>query len=286
MKHAEKKLVLFSALCVAALVFTAGCAQQAKDGKNLSVGIMNEKNNGISEKTEVKVMQNPVLGKILVDGKGMALYTFQQDSAGKSECYNQCEANWPPLVAQIEAPSEMSGDFGTFVRTDGKKQATYKGMPLYYFSGDVEAGDVNGEGFKGVWFAAGPRPAPVPADKAITTSVMVTETTSAPADNAGTQATKASPPAAGPKQVQVAINSFSFKPDEITVIEGDTVVWTNMDSAVHTVTSEPGSKVKELDSGRLIKGDTFSRTFNTPGTYSYYCTMHPMMKGKVYVQAD
>jgi predicted lipoprotein with Yx(FWY)xxD motif len=50
----------------------------------------------------------------------------------------------------------MAGDFGTITREDGKKQTTYKGMPLYYFAGDKKAGDVTGQGMGKVWYVANP----------------------------------------------------------------------------------------------------------------------------------
>lgn len=81
-----------------------------------------------------------------------------------------------------------------------------------------------------------------------------------------------------PKTVTVAIQNFAFSPSTITINKGDTVVWTNMDSAVHTVTSDSGS---ELASSSLGNGQTYSHTFNTAGTFNYHCAIHPMMKATV-----
>lgn len=71
----------------------------------------------------------------------------------------------------------------------------------------------------------------------------------------------------------VEIKNFAFSPVTITISKGQTVTWTNMDSAPHTVTSTSGI----FDSGSIGNGQTFSYTFNTAGTFEYYCTIHPSM---------
>jgi len=81
--------------------------------------------------------------------------------------------------------------------------------------------------------------------------------------------------------VTVEIKDFAFNPATITIKKGTTVTWTNQDSAPHTVTSESGN---ELDSPTLSKGQSYSHTFNEVGTFSYYCTIHPRMKGNVVVE--
>jgi plastocyanin len=69
----------------------------------------------------------------------------------------------------------------------------------------------------------------------------------------------------------VTIQNFAFNPVTITISKGQTVTWTNMDSAPHTVTSTTGY----FDSGPISQGQTFSHTFNTAGTFEYSCTIHP-----------
>ena len=81
--------------------------------------------------------------------------------------------------------------------------------------------------------------------------------------------------------VTVEIKDFAFNPATITIKKGTTVTWTNQDSAPHTVTSESGN---ELDSPTLSKGQSYSHTFNEVGTFSYYCTIHPRIKGNVVVE--
>jgi plastocyanin len=78
----------------------------------------------------------------------------------------------------------------------------------------------------------------------------------------------------------VNIDNFVFGPQTITVPVGATVTWTNKDDIPHTSVSTEGvfkSKVLDTD-------EKFSYTFTKPGTYSYYCTIHPKMTGKVVVQ--
>jgi predicted lipoprotein with Yx(FWY)xxD motif len=99
------------------------------------------------------------LGQTLVDAEGRTLYAFTKDKGGKSACYGDCEATWPALTVQ---GSPEAGDgvqaslLATADRDDGSAQVTYKGMPLYLFSGDQQPGDTNGQGVGGVWFAVTP----------------------------------------------------------------------------------------------------------------------------------
>lgn len=78
---------------------------------------------------------------------------------------------------------------------------------------------------------------------------------------------------------QVSIDNFAFAPETLTVHAGDTVTWTNRDEEPHTVAASDGS----FHSPGLGTGATFSRTFATPGTFDYVCSIHPMMHGSVVV---
>ncbi len=79
--------------------------------------------------------------------------------------------------------------------------------------------------------------------------------------------------------------SFAFSPATLTIKVGTTVTWTNTTSTQHTVTSDDG---KTFDSGIAkpisASGGTYSFTFNTPGTFSYHCEIHPFMKATIIVQ--
>jgi len=78
----------------------------------------------------------------------------------------------------------------------------------------------------------------------------------------------------------VEIKSFAFNPETITISRGSTVTWTQFDTVPHTIKSV-GSDV--INSPSLSKGQTYSHTFNEAGTFEYYCSIHPSMKGKIIV---
>lgn len=110
-------------------------------------------------------------------------------------------------------------------------------------------------------------------------SAPVTQTTHQQnAAETGTGSTP-SPTTTGNVKVAVSITNFAFSPSTITVHKGDTVVWTNNDSAPHTVTGDNGGPA----SGTLSQGSGYSYTFNTVGTFPYHCTIHPNMHGTVVV---
>ena len=93
---------------------------------------------------------------MLMDAKGMTLYTFDNDKeANKSSCNGNCLNNWPALKA--EAADKDMGDWKVITRDDGSKQWAYKGKPIYYFVMDKAAGDKSGDGRgNGVWHIAKP----------------------------------------------------------------------------------------------------------------------------------
>jgi plastocyanin len=96
---------------------------------------------------------------------------------------------------------------------------------------------------------------------------------------AGRPATFAVPPTtAAPAEVK--IDNFSFSPATLTVPVGTAVTWTNRDDIPHTVVSDD----KSIKSKALDTDDTFTFTFSKAGTYTYFCSIHPKMKGTVVVQ--
>jgi plastocyanin len=90
----------------------------------------------------------------------------------------------------------------------------------------------------------------------------------------------APPPAADGKQV--VIDNFTFSPATLTVPAGTAVTWVNHDDVPHTVTSP--SRPRLLDSPTLDTDESFTHVFKAPGTYDYYCTVHPRMTGQVIVK--
>jgi glucose/arabinose dehydrogenase/plastocyanin len=90
------------------------------------------------------------------------------------------------------------------------------------------------------------------------------------------------PVQAQPQTEDVEIRDYAFQPDLITVEPGTTVVWTNYDADQHTVTSTE----EIFGSGLFGEGETFEYTFTEPGTYEYFCTVHPFMEGEVVVSEE
>lgn len=88
---------------------------------------------------------------VLVDAKGMTLYTFDKDMAGsgKSACNGPCAALWPPAMAA--ASDQPAGAYTIVVRDDGSRQWAYKGKPVYTYQADQKPGDRAGDNFKDVW---------------------------------------------------------------------------------------------------------------------------------------
>ena len=84
------------------------------------------------------------------------------------------------------------------------------------------------------------------------------------------------------QSAEVKIDNFSFGPAALTVSVGSTVTWTNRDDIPHTVVSTDDPKV--FKSKVLDTDEKFSFTFSKPGTYAYFCSIHPKMTGKVIVQ--
>jgi predicted lipoprotein with Yx(FWY)xxD motif len=110
----------------------------------------------------IGVAGNGNLGKILVDSKGMTVYLFQKDTGPTSTCSGACAANWPP-VTTTGKPTAGNGltasMVGTTTRSDGTKQVTYNGHPLYLYTGDQSAGDTNGQNvdaFGAKWYVLSP----------------------------------------------------------------------------------------------------------------------------------
>jgi predicted lipoprotein with Yx(FWY)xxD motif len=106
----------------------------------------------------VKSASNPKLGgTVLVDAKGLTLYSLSAEHAGKFICTSAaCVHLWHPLtVASGIKPSGKVGSLGVVKRPNGIEQVTYKGMPLYTFAQDSAPGQANGQGFKdvGIWKA-------------------------------------------------------------------------------------------------------------------------------------
>ena len=106
----------------------------------------------------VRLADDATHGSIITDAGGMTLYFFSKDAKQTSECLDGCLDVWPIFYdANITVDDGLSvSDFATITRTDGTKQTTYQGWPLYYFTNDAAEGDTNGDNVNNVWFVAKP----------------------------------------------------------------------------------------------------------------------------------
>ena len=141
---------------VAAVVFAAAA---------LVAAILGETSSAASQKAPKGALvstHKTALGKVLVDARGRTLYLFEKDKNGMSLCNGACIAYWP-AVRTAAKPRAGAGVrpslLGTTKRSDGRRQVTYAGHPLYTFIGDKKAGQTTGEGltdFGAAWDAIAP----------------------------------------------------------------------------------------------------------------------------------
>jgi predicted lipoprotein with Yx(FWY)xxD motif len=98
----------------------------------------------------------------LTDGSGRAVYLWAKDTGDASTCTGACAGAWPPVTASgtvTASGSAKASDLGTITRSDGTKQVTYDGHPLYYFAGDSGPGTATGQGsdnFGAKWWLVAP----------------------------------------------------------------------------------------------------------------------------------
>jgi predicted lipoprotein with Yx(FWY)xxD motif len=91
---------------------------------------------------------------VVTNAQGFTLYSFAPDTATASKCTGACAQIWPPVTAPATAGQGVAGKLGTITRSDGSKQATYDGHPLYTYTADTAPGQANGNGINvngGVW---------------------------------------------------------------------------------------------------------------------------------------
>jgi predicted lipoprotein with Yx(FWY)xxD motif len=138
-----RRIIILAAVVAAAAVAAAVAVAAAGAGHRVHV---------------VATAKSATLGRtVLVDMKGRTLYSLSAERNGKFICTDKtCLSFWHPLVVPAGATPTGTARLGTVKRPDGRRQVTYRGGPLYTFSGDHARGDARGEGFKdvGTWHAA------------------------------------------------------------------------------------------------------------------------------------
>jgi predicted lipoprotein with Yx(FWY)xxD motif len=131
-------------------------------------------------------------GQFLTDSSGRAVYLFAADGMNKSNCSGACASAWPPVPAKgslTASGGAMTSDLGSITRSDGTKQVTYKGHPLYYFAGDSGAGQTHGQGVDGFgakWYVLAPSGAQITG--AETAAAPNAPASSPPASSGGSSA--------------------------------------------------------------------------------------------------
>ena len=137
----------------------AGCGGGDDDGGQATAAPPKTKS---GQAATIGVETNGSLGKILEDSQGRTIYLFEKDTGATSTCSGACAEAWPPVTANGK-PTVGNGLtaslVGTTKRSDGSRQVTYNGHPLYLFQEDHNPGDVNGQGvnaFGAAWYVVSP----------------------------------------------------------------------------------------------------------------------------------
>ena len=140
---------------------------------------------------DIQSAEDADVGAFLTNEGGLTVYVFSKDTKGDadhapvSNCTGGCLANWPIVASADRISDDLDASlFGSFVRTDGATQATYKGWPLYTFAGDKAPGELNAHGNGDTWFAAG-TPLPTLAEEPTITALNDSELGEYIADESG-----------------------------------------------------------------------------------------------------
>lgn len=178
--------VKFAAPLAVALLAAAACSSSGSSSGSTSSGTSPSaaasaaSGSGSSTVITTKTSSG---GSFLTNSAGRSIYLFMADSTGKSACSGACAAAWPPVIAAGQptaAGGAQTSDLGTITRSDGTKQVTYNGHPLYYFEGDTGPGTDKGQGIDGfgaLWYLV------APTGSSITTAVTISGSGSAPASS-------------------------------------------------------------------------------------------------------
>ena len=236
------------------------------------------------------VGSNPVsveAGSSYSDAGATATDSYDGDLTSSIATNNNVDINTVGSYTVTYTVTDSSGNTATATRTVNVADTT---APVITISGanpvDVDLGTTyNDAGASATDANDGDLTSSITVSSNVDTSTVGTYTvTYTVSDAAGNQATETRTVNVvdnnNPTTHYINIQGYAFSPSSITINVGDTIVWTNYDSASHTVTSNDGT----FDSGSITNGNTFSFTFTSAGTFDYYCAPHPGMTGSVTVQ--
>ena len=226
-------------------------------------------------------------GSSYSDAGATATDSYDGDLTSSIATNNNVDINTVGSYTVTYTVSDSSGNTATASRTVNVVDTT---APVITISGanplDVDLGTTyNDAGASATDANDGDLTSSITVSSNVDTNTVGTYTvTYTVSDAAGNQATETRTVNVvdnnNPTTHYIDIQGYAFSPSSITINVGDTIVWTNYDSASHTVTSNDGT----FDSGSIANGNTFSFTFTSAGTFDYYCAPHPGMTGSVTVQ--
>lgn len=143
-------LGLVAALAACGSSGSSGSSASATSAPAAATGSSMAASSGVA----LRMAKTP-LGTVVVDSKGRTIYQYDKDTQGTktSACVGSCVGLWPAVyVTGTPKVSGVTGKVGTISAAGGKKQLTLNGWPLYYYAGDSNSGQVNGQGVDGIWW--------------------------------------------------------------------------------------------------------------------------------------
>ncbi len=156
------KLVTAVGGAVGAAVLVAACASGGSGSAAAPAASGSAAASGGGSGATVITTAHSAAGTFLADGSGRAVYLWVADTGDASVCTGACAGAWPPVTASgtvTASGGAKSSDLGTITRSDGTKQVTYDGHPLYYYVGDSGPGSATGQGsdeFGAKWWLVAP----------------------------------------------------------------------------------------------------------------------------------
>lgn len=132
---------------------------------------------GTSTIPTINVANDPTLGQILVDGQGMTLYMFKNDTPNTSTCAGECLTLWSPLITTgmpVAGPGVDASMLGVAAQSNGVQVVTYNSMPLYTKLTDTQPGQTTGQAFKDLWYVVSPSGQPITTSNSATPTAAPT----------------------------------------------------------------------------------------------------------------